>query len=74
MLEFEKVNELPCDSYHFFTHGGMIFLFCTSVVFFIVSIVLYSVSFDASDISGILWYISSLLVTTAQEIQFAVLV
>ncbi|XP_065910058.1 transmembrane protein adipocyte-associated 1 homolog [Dysidea avara] len=33
VLEFKHLHTLPCSKYNFFTHGGMIFLFCTSTFF-----------------------------------------
>ena len=35
--EYFKSTKLVCHHYKFFTHGGMIFLFTTSVIFAIVS-------------------------------------
>ena len=39
ILELRKSHkDLPCDSFQFFTHGGMIFLFTTSAMFAVVSV------------------------------------
>jgi hypothetical protein len=38
VLELVTHLDLPCESFNFFTHGGMVFLFSTSVVFAIVRI------------------------------------
>ena len=39
ILELRKLHkDLPCDSFKFFTHGGMIFLFTTSAMFAVVSV------------------------------------
>ena len=37
VLEFLDLHQLPCSDFKFFTHGGMVFLFSTSVAFSIVS-------------------------------------
>ena len=34
--EFFNTHNLVCENYKFFTHGGMIFLFVTSIVFAVV--------------------------------------
>ena len=42
VMEYEKLLTLPCDDFEFFTHGGMIFLFSTSIIFtFVSSTVVY---------------------------------
>ena len=41
MLEFKLENNLACkDKFKFFTHGGMLWLFSTSIVFACVSFTL----------------------------------
>jgi len=37
VMEYKSPYTLPCDDFEFFTHGGMIFLFTTSMLFSIVS-------------------------------------
>ena len=37
VMEFFNPLELPCDGFQFFTHGGMVFLFSTSIIFTFVS-------------------------------------
>ena len=37
VLEFLDLHELPCSDFKFFTHGGMVFLFSTSIAFSLVS-------------------------------------
>ena len=37
VMEFFNPLELPCDDFQFFTHGGMVFLFSTSIIFTFVS-------------------------------------